>query len=644
MCGIVGYVGERSVLPVLISGLQKLEYRGYDSSGVAVFSDKAPGEKHQRVNIAKSEGKLQNVEKMLETLPWYKTPSHCGIGHTRWATHGKPTTTNAHPHQVGPVILVHNGIIENYQELKAEILKKGLKPKSETDSELFGFLVKANLDLGMSFVESVRQSFRKIEGACSVVVMSETETGTVIGVRNGSPLVVAKDPKGGVIFASDAQPILEYTNEVYFLENGDMAIGKADSFEILSLESGKAIQRSVTKLDWRLDQIDKKGFDHYMLKEIYEQPTALVDTFNQLMDRSEEKEFVLADQPGVKTLLGAKELIFVACGTSWHAALLGKLFIERYARIPVAVELASEFRYRDPVLNPGTVIVGVSQSGETADTLAVIREYKAKGIPTIGVSNVRGSTLSREAGAAFYTGAGPEIGVAATKTFLTQVLTFLCWSGAISTALNSAGATALDSAGATAGADSKARGNLKELFHEIVALPHSLMQLLDASTSKFSEKIKETAKQTQNAKGFFFIGRGFSYPLALEGALKLKEIAYVHAEGYAAGELKHGPIAMIDQEMVVVVLAPLDGWRDKTVSNLEEVKARGARIVSIGTEGDAALERISDYFIPIPKTRNESLLAFSLAAAVQLFSYEVAKLHGTDIDKPRNLAKSVTVE
>jgi len=625
MCGILGYVGERSALPVLISGLRRLEYRGYDSSGIAVFPENK-SKKPAHIEIVKSEGKLENVERLLEAHQTLTAPSHCGIGHTRWATHGKPTTTNAHPHQVGPVVLVHNGIIENYQELKADIIAQGLKPTSETDSELFGFLVKANLDKGISFPESVRQSFKQIEGACSVVVMSETEPGMIIGVRNGSPLVVAKDPKGGVIYASDAQPILEYTNEVYFLENGDMAIGTASALKFVSLADGVEQKRESQKLDWRLDQIDKKGFSHYMLKEIHEQPAALVDTFNSLLDRSTETAFTLVKQPGREVLLDAKEIIFIACGTSWHAALLGKLYIERNARLSVQVELASEFRYRDPVIAPGTVIVGVSQSGETADTLAVIRDAKSKGIPTVAVTNVRGSTISREAGAVFYTSAGPEIGVAATKTFLTQVLTFLIWSGALAQSRN------------------LSNQNLNALFHEIVALPHSMMNLLDQASSPFLLGLANVAKSVQNAKGFFFIGRGFSYPIALEGALKLKEIAYVHAEGYAAGELKHGPIAMIDESMVVVVLAPLDGWRDKTVSNLEEVKARGARIVSIGTEGDQALERISDYFIPIPKTQNEALLTFSLALAVQVLSYEIAKLKGTDIDKPRNLAKSVTVE
>jgi glucosamine--fructose-6-phosphate aminotransferase (isomerizing) len=623
MCGIVGYVGQRSAVDVLLHGLKRLEYRGYDSAGVALLQE-------GRFEVRKSQGKLENVEKLLNGSTAHFSGAKCGIGHTRWATHGKPTTQNAHPHQCGHVVLVHNGIIENYQEIKTELISRGHQPQSETDSELFGFLVLEEMDLGTGLIEAVRRSFLKLQGACSVVVMSEKEPGVVVGVRNGSPLVAAQDPEGGAILASDAQPILEYSRQVFFLENGDMAVADSSGLRFVDLKTGERADRAGVQLDWSPERMDKQGYPHYMLKEILEQPTALVDTLNGLLDRAKTDPFPLARQPGVELLTSARELVLVACGTSWHAALLGKYWLEKWSRIPVSVELASEFRYRDPVLGEGAVVVGVSQSGETADTLAVLREMKSRGIRTIGVTNVRGSTISRESDAAFYTSAGPEIGVAATKTFTSQMLMLLLWSGYLAIARKSGAGEAA----------------ARAIFDEMIRLPHLLKDWLADETGVLST-IRTAARELEAAKGFFFIGRGFSFPIALEGALKLKEIAYVHAEGYAAGELKHGPIAMIDQEMVVVVLAPRDAWRDKTVSNLEEVKARGARIVGVGTHGDLSLQGLCDFWIPLPDTGSvpqPDLLPFLLTPVVQLLSYELALLKGTDVDKPRNLAKSVTVE
>lgn len=623
MCGIVGYIGNRPAVEVLLKGLKRLEYRGYDSTGIAV-SVSAPGDSFAPVVIRKSEGKLENVERLALDLDSDAKAALCGIGHTRWATHGKPTTQNAHPHRTGHVILVHNGIIENYQEIKRDLLTRGHQPQSETDSELFGFLVLDEMAKGVKLLPAVLACFRKLEGACSVVIMSENEPGKVIGVRNGTPMVAANDPKGGAIIASDAQPILEYTNDVFFLEDGDVVEITASGAKFYELATGKSVERKATHLDWSIDRIDRGGYPHYMLKEIYEQPTALVDTLNALLDRVKTDPFPLAKHAGEKLLFAAEELVFVACGSSWHAALLGKYWLEKYARISVSVELASEFRYRDPVLRPGTLVVGVSQSGETADTLAVIRDMKKRGVPTLGVTNVRGSTIAREADGVFFTAAGPEIGVASTKALLTQFITLLVFAGSL------------------AESRKKSSANL-ELFKNTIALPH-LLQTYLGSPNGVAKQAKEIAKALASAKGFFFIGRGYSYPIALEGALKLKEIAYVHAEGYAAGELKHGPIAMIDEEMVVVVLAPKDSWRDKTVSNLEEVKARGARIVSVGAPGDDHLRELSDYWIPLPELADEALLPFVMTPVVQLLSYEIAILKGTDIDKPRNLAKSVTVE
>ena len=621
MCGIVGYIGKRSAVDILVSGLKRLEYRGYDSAGVAFF-------RNGKIEITKSEGKLENVEKLLNgTAHLYKDVT-CGIGHTRWATHGKPTTQNAHPHRAGHVVLVHNGIIENYQRIKQELVARGHRPVSETDSELFGFLVLEEMEKGLGLVEAVRKSFAKLEGACSVVIMSEREPGVVVGVRNGSPLVAGVDPKGGAILASDAQPLLEFTRDVVFLEHGDVVIGTEKGLRFIELKTGQPVDRAMSRLDWSLERLDKQGYSHYMLKEIYEQSTALIDTLNGLLDRAKTDPFPLAAQPGVELLEKASEITLVACGTSSYSAMLGKYWLERWARIPVNVELASEYRYRDPVVGKGAVLVGISQSGETADTLAVIRDARLKGIPTVAITNVRGSTISREADATFFTSAGPEIGVAATKSFLTQMLTLLLFSGYLRI---KKGDAALQTA-------------IPDLFADVIRLPHILSEYLDAGSDAV-ESIKRTAKSLLTAKGFFFIGRGYSFPIALEGALKLKEIAYVHAEGYAAGELKHGPIAMIDKDMVVVVLAPGDVWRDKTVSNLQEVKARGAKIVGIGSASDLELQNMCDFWIKLPSGNiDESLLPFLLTPVVQLFSYELAVLKGTDVDKPRNLAKSVTVE
>jgi glucosamine--fructose-6-phosphate aminotransferase (isomerizing) len=618
MCGIVGYVGSRPAVDVVVGGLRRLEYRGYDSSGVAHFSG-------NRIEITKSEGKLQNVENLLRSVATAPA-ARCGIGHTRWATHGKPTTQNAHPHRTGHVVLVHNGIIENYQEIRGALVARGHNPVSETDSELFGFLVLEKMDAGKSMLDAVRESFLQVQGACSIVVMSEKEPGRIVGVRNGAPMVAAVDPQGGVILASDAQPILEYTRDVVFMEHGDLVIGTAAGMEFRELESGRPVSRSTTRLDWTPGALDKQGFDHYMLKEIHEQPASMVDTLNGVLDRARAESFPLAAQPAVELLSGARRITIVACGTAWHASMVGKYWLERWMRVPVTVELASEYRYRNPVIDPGMLVIGVSQSGETADTLAVIQELKRQGIATLAITNTRGSSLSREAQATVFTSAGPEIGVAATKTFTVQMLALLCFAAAI-------GKQRLDPAG---------RAELETVFAQLVRMPHLLEDYL---ASALRPTVQSIAREIQRSRGFFFIGRGTSYPLALEGALKLKEIAYVHAEGYAAGELKHGPIAMIDGEMVVIVLAPTDAWREKTISNLEEVKARGARVIGVGHPGDEMLKKVSHHWIPLPAAElHESLLPFVLTPVIQLLSYELAVLKGTDIDKPRNLAKSVTVE
>ncbi|MBN21398.1 MAG: glutamine--fructose-6-phosphate transaminase (isomerizing) [Bdellovibrionaceae bacterium] len=621
MCGIVGYSGKRPVVDLLLKGLKRLEYRGYDSAGIAIFEGRS-------IRILKSEGKIDQVRALVEAQSFGE--SHCGIGHTRWATHGKPTTQNAHPHQAGPVVLVHNGIIENFEEIKADIIKAGYRPQSETDSELYGFLVLDELKKGKEFVTAARDAFQKLEGSCGIVAMHEDYPGTVVGIRNGSPLVVGIDPEGGAFLASDAQPLLDYVKKVIFLENGDVAVIDSSGLKIIDLYSGTPVSREETELQWSAQELDKQGYEHYMLKEIFEQPDTITHTVNGLLDRSNSDPFPLVDQPGLSILQNAKSLTFIACGTSWHAALTGKYWIEKWAEIPVEVELASEFRYRSPVIRSGTVVVGVSQSGETADTLSVLRAMKAKGIPTLGITNVRGSTIEREADAVFHTSAGPEIGVAATKTFTAQLVVFLLWAGYLGFRR-----------------DPKKKDLLNEVFQQLVRFPHALSEALQPG-SHFVKQIQKVASEVYQKKGFFFMGRGYSFPIALEGALKLKEIAYVHAEGYAAGELKHGPIAMIDQEMVVVVLSPKDEWRDKTISNLQEVKARGAIVLASGDPEDQDLKKQCDYWIPIPhftsKELNPALYPFLVSSVIQLLSYEIAVLKGTEIDQPRNLAKSVTVE
>lgn len=618
MCGIMGYSGPRPAIDVLIRGLRRLEYRGYDSTGVAFELD-------GKIEIRKSEGKLTAVEKLIGAETERVSKSHFGIGHTRWATHGAPTTANAHPHQTGHVVLVANGIIENYQEIREELISKGHHPLSETDSELFGFLVLDEMDTGRSLRESVRRAFLRIRGACSVVVISEREPGVIVGARNGSPLVVGKDPQGGVIFASDAQPILDYQREVYFIEHGVMVEGSQDELSFIQIESGEKVSCSSVTLDWTPEKLDKQGYEHYMLKEINEQPLTFVDTMNSILDRTVQDPFRMADQPAVKLIEKAKNITIVACGTSLHAAMLGKYWIEKLARIAVNVEVASEFRYRQPMIAPDSLVVGVSQSGETADTLAVIQDAKKQGFKTLAITNVRGSTISREADAAFFTASGPELSVAATKTFTAQMLMLFVFAGFLATRRQ----TLLPS-------------QIQVHFDELIRLPHLVGELLE-NDSLYTRSIVQAAKKLHSKKGFFFIGRGFSFPVALEGALKLKEIAYVHAEGYAAGELKHGPIAMIDGEMVVVVLAPNDHWRDKTVSNLEEVKARGAKILGVGDSRDLTLQKLCDEWVPLPEV-NEMLVPFVLAPVIQRLSYEIALMKGTDVDKPRNLAKSVTVE
>lgn len=613
MCGIVGYVGNENALPFLVQGLKRLEYRGYDSAGVAYFIE-------DHFEITKASGKIENVEALLnrKALP---EKTKAGIGHTRWATHGKPNSINAHPHRTGHTVLVHNGIIENYEDIRQELIDQGYAMVSETDSELFGHLVEEQLKQKKTFIEAVRQSFLRLKGACSIVVVHDKDPDLIIAVRNGTPLVVGYSAElEGCFIASDAQAILEYTRNVVFLENEDFVLCRKTGFEVYSLrDSNRRLARPETVIDWSLSSMDKAGFPHYMLKEIHEQPRAILDTLDFLVDR--ETARLKVDALGAY-LKKTKRIQLIGCGSAWHAALIGKYILEIGSRIPVEVDLASEYRYRNPVVDESTLVIGVSQSGETADTLAALREAKDQGAMVAGICNVRGSTLTREVPITLFTAAGPEIGVASTKAFTTQILNFMLLGEYFASIKKS---------------EEYAEGKHFDL-HLYLKIPHLIERALASA-----EKIRNVARECVNSKGFLFIGRGPLFPIALEGALKMKEISYLHAEGYPAGELKHGPIAMVDSSMTIVVLAPRDDLYEKTISNLQEVKARGGKIIGVGSEGDEKLKQLSDYFLdyPFQKDWTDPMLA---TIPMQLLSYEVAVLKGTDVDKPRNLAKSVTVE
>ncbi len=627
MCGIIGYVGDRKVTEVLIKGLKRLEYRGYDSSGIAVFTN-------DRIEVTKAAGKIAEMETRVAGFDMAGT--HGGIGHTRWATHGAPNTTNAHPHRVGDIVLVHNGIIENFREIQEEVFRRGFKPQSETDSEMFAFLVHFEMERGTEFVEAVRKSFLKVQGASSIVVMHEKFPGLIVGVRNGSPLVVGCDGElGGVAMASDVQPLLDYTDRVAFLENGDMAICTAKGIEFLDAASGRRIERPFAKIEWSADRLDKNGYPHYMLKEIHEQSRTIIDTLAAAIGPSSGSlPFEMVNEDGIRAIIDADRVSMVACGTSWHASLLGKYWFERFAGISTDSELASEFRYRSPVLSKRHLVMGVSQSGETADTLAVLQQMKERGVETMAVTNVKGSSIARVVDYPYFMCCGPEIGVASTKAFTGQMLMLYIMANRLQR-----GAAMSDPTGALMDA-------LVKRHRQTYELPHHLSRVLDDGGATMCA-LEKAVQDVQHSKGFFFMGRGYSWPLALEGALKLKEIAYVHAEGYAAGELKHGPIAMLEPAITVVVVAPRDQWYEKTISNLQEVKARGARIVALGHAGDEKLAAMADHFVPLPLAEeqlDESLLPFLIAPVLQLFAYRIAVLKGTDVDQPRNLAKSVTVE
>ncbi|AYQ33110.1 glutamine--fructose-6-phosphate transaminase (isomerizing) [Runella sp. SP2] len=612
MCGIVAYVGHQEACPIIIKGLKRLEYRGYDSAGIALLNEDG-------LNIFKKKGKVVALEEELKT----KNTSACiGIGHTRWATHGEPNDRNAHPHYSNhkKLAIIHNGIIENYATIKQKLLQKGHEFRSETDSEvLIHFIEDIQSELNCTLVEAVRLALQEVVGAYAIVVMTEDEPTQLIAARKSSPLVIGVG-EDEFFFASDATPIIEYTKDVVYLDDNQIALVRNNELKIVNLENERQLPY-VQKLEMELEAIEKGGYDHFMLKEIFEQPRSIADSMRGRVN-SEEGSLQLG---GLSEYMGkladAKRIIIVGCGTSWHAGLVAEYIFEELARIPVEVEYASEFRYRNPIIREKDFVIAISQSGETADTLAAIQLAKSKGATIFGVCNVVGSSIARETHAGAYTHAGPEIGVASTKAFTAQVTVLTQMAIAVA----------------------KKRGTISEglyrqLLIELENIPRKVEQVLKAA-----DKIKEIAFIFTYARNFIYLGRGLNFPVALEGALKLKEISYIHAEGYPAAEMKHGPIALIDEDMPVVFIATKDSSYEKVVSNIQEVKARKGRVIAIVTEGDSLIHSMVDFVIEIPKT-HEILMPLLSSIPLQLLSYYIAVMRGRNVDQPRNLAKSVTVE
>ncbi|MCP9449348.1 MAG: glutamine--fructose-6-phosphate transaminase (isomerizing) [Nitrospira sp.] len=609
MCGIVGYVGDQEAVPILIDGLAKLEYRGYDSSGVAVMDGGS-------IAVRRSVGKLVNLQKSLREQELKGT---IGIGHTRWATHGKPSEQNAHPHRSKGCVLVHNGIIENYQELKRELEQGGYTFQSETDTEVVAHLIDKYLTKGQPLAEAVRSALKDVRGSYALVVMSEREPETLIAARSGCPLIVGRTERASYV-ASDVMAMLAHTRDATYLDEGDVAIVTRNDVRVMDVE-GRVVARNVTRITWDAAAAEKGGYSHFMLKEIHEQPQTILDT----MRGRYSYEAGEADLPDIgltpRDFAEVERIWIVACGTSWHAGLVGKYLLEDLARIPVHVDIASEFRYRDPLIGKRDLFLAISQSGETADTLAAAREAKAKGARAVSIVNVVGSTLARESDGVLYTHCGPEIGVASTKAFTAQL-----------TALYLLALHVARVRGVMTAVDGKA------WLDRLVRLPALVERMLGREA-----EIVAIAKRYYKKRNFLFLGRGINYPIALEGSLKLKEISYIHAEGYAAGEMKHGPIALIDKDMPVVVLAPRDRLYEKTVSNLMEVKARRAPVIAFVAEGERDLGKVADAVLTVPDVHPlMSPILFTIP--LQLLAYHISVLRGADVDQPRNLAKSVTVE
>jgi glucosamine--fructose-6-phosphate aminotransferase (isomerizing) len=608
MCGIIGYIGMRGATPLLLEGLKRMEYRGYDSAGVAVMNGSG-------VETRKAAGKITQLEHALVTSP---VEGDLGIGHTRWATHGVPNETNAHPHVdcKGDIAVVHNGIIENSGTLKQGLEARGHEFASDTDTEVIAHLIEEAFDGNLE--DAVIEALWQIEGTYGIAVVSSKDKNKIVAARKGSPLLLGLGD-GEYYVASDVSAILAQTREVVYLDDGDVAVLTRDGYTILN-QRAQQLERGVSKIDWDLDQIERGGFDHFMLKEIFEQPATIENCMRGrlLPDWGTSKlgGLNMTDEE----LLRFDNILITACGTSWHSALIGEHMLESLARIPVEVEYASELRYRNPIVSDRTLCIVISQSGETADTLAAMREAKSRGARTYGIVNVVGSTIARESDGGIYVHAGPEIGVASTKAFTSQVIALLLFTLKLARLRN---LSMVDG---------------KEIIEEMQRIPAKIQTILDRASD-----VEKIAEDFKNAQNFLYLGRGYSFPTALEGALKLKEISYIHAEGYPAAEMKHGPIALIDEKMPVVFVTPHDSVFDKVVSNVQEVKARGGRVIAITTRDEESLQGKLDYEFRIPETK-DMLTPVLASIPLQLLAYYIAVKRGANVDQPRNLAKSVTVE
>ncbi len=615
MCGIVGYVGRREACPILLGGLHRLEYRGYDSAGVAIIGE------NKEINIYKCKGKVDDLEHFLEDKD---TAGTIGIAHTRWATHGAPNNINAHPHlsQSGQIAMIHNGIIENFRVLKDSLAKEGFDFRSSTDSEVLVNLIEyIRLSNGCTLEDAVREALKRAVGAYAIAIIERGNPNRIIAAKKSSPMAIGIGEEGEYFLSSDAASIIEYTKRFVYINDGEMAVLERDKpLRVVSLDN-ELVDFRTTKLDLSISQLEKGGYPHFMLKEINEQPRTIVDCIRGRVDPETLEVTLNGVVCNMDKFLGARRIIFVACGTSWHAALIGEHLFEDICRIPVEVEYASEFRYRNPIIYKDDIVVAVSQSGETADTLAAIELARKAGAFAYGINNVIGSSIARATDSGTYIHVGPEIGVASTKAFTGQVTVMTMMALVIA----------------------KAKGTITdEYYHEVASSLLKLPELIE-KVLKLDGKISEMAKIFTYARNFIYLGRGYNYPTALEGALKLKEISYIHAEGYPAAEMKHGAIALIDAEMPTVAIVTPDSTYEKTLSNVEEVKARGGKIISVMAEGDEMVRKISDYTIEVPIT-TDCLMPVVISVPLQLLAYHIAINKGRNVDQPRNLAKSVTVE
>ena len=615
MCGIVGYIGHRDAQSIILKGLQRLEYRGYDSAGIALFDGK-------NINITKTKGKVSDLDNKINNLKF--RGSQIGIGHTRWATHGIPNDVNSHPHcsNSGEIVLIHNGIIENYAAIKTELINRGYSFKSETDTEVLVNLIEdiqksGNYMLG----KAVQIALNQVVGAYAIAVFDIKKPNEIIVAKLGSPLAIGVG-KDEFFIASDASPFIEYTNNAVYLEDEEMAIIRLHKeARYRKIKSDTLFDPYIQKLKLNIEQIEKGGYDHFMLKEIFEQPKAIVDTYRGRLSVNQGLIKMAGVEDYIEKFLSAEKITVVACGTSWHAGLVGEYIFETLARIPVEVEYASEFRYRDPIITKKDIVIAISQSGETADTLAAIKLAKKHGAFVFGICNVVGSSISRETDAGAYTHAGPEIGVASTKAFTTQITLLTIIALKLAKAKGTISHT-----------------NYKKYLVELENIPSKIEKVLEANPG-----VEKIAKIYKDASNFLYLGRGFNFPVALEGALKLKEISYIHAEGYPAAEMKHGPIALIDENMPIVVIATKYGHYEKIVSNIQEIKSRKGKVIGIVTEGDTQVKEIADHVIEVPLS-SELLSPLLTTIPMQLLSYYIAVLLDKNVDQPRNLAKSVTVE